>query len=99
MPADAKWLIDRYEVGIASGPCPSDDLPMKGLLVVVLWALAGSYVGGLIERVTGLGMTFPVLAAFVVAGMYLAVRITRATRSATVTHMLRAADPNERLAA
>ena len=72
---------------------------MKGLLVVVLWALAGSYVGGLIERVTGLGITFPVLAAFVVAGIYLAVRITRATGPATVTHILRAADPDERLVA
>jgi hypothetical protein len=72
---------------------------MKGLLVIVLWALAGSYVGGLIERVTGLGLTVPVMAAFAVAGIYLAARIARATRPATVTHIHRAADPGERIAA
>lgn len=88
-----------YEVGIASPMRSGDDLPMKGLLVVVLWALAGSYLGGLIERVTGLGMTLPMLLAFLVAGVYLAVRITRAAKSPTVIHMLPAAEKNERLAA
>ena len=34
----------------------------------------------LVERVTGLGVTLPVLAAFVVAGIYLAVRIALAAR-------------------
>ena len=38
---------------------------MKALVVLGLWALSGSYVGGLVERVTGLGVTLPVLAAFV----------------------------------
>jgi hypothetical protein len=72
---------------------------MKGLVVVGLWALAGCYLGGAVERITGLGMTFPVLAAFVVAGIYLGVRITRATRSANVIPMLPAVEQNERLAA
>ena len=53
---------------------------MKALVVLGLWALSGSYVGGLVERVTGLGVTLPVLAAFVVAGIYLAVRIALAAR-------------------
>jgi hypothetical protein len=48
---------------------------MKALAVIGLWALSGSYVGGLLERVTGLGLTIPVLAAFSVVGLYLAVRI------------------------
>ena len=55
---------------------------MKALVVVGLWALSGSYVGGLVERVTGLGLTLPVLAAFVVAGTYLAVRIALSARPA-----------------
>ena len=53
---------------------------MKALVVVGLWALSGSYVGGLVERVTGLGIALPVLAAFVVAGTYLAVRIALTAR-------------------
>jgi hypothetical protein len=53
---------------------------MKALVVLGLWALSGSYVGGLVERVTGLGVTLPLLAAFVVAGIYLAVRISLAAR-------------------
>jgi len=44
-------------------------------------------------------MTFPVLAAFVVVGIYLAVRIRRATRSTNVIRILPVAEPDERLAA
>jgi hypothetical protein len=51
-------------VGIAFGAADRDDLVMKPLLVAVLWVLAGSYFGGLVERVTGLGMTLPVLAVW-----------------------------------
>jgi hypothetical protein len=72
---------------------------MKGLLVVVLWSLAGSYVGGLAERVTGLGLMLPILAAFGVAGIYLAVRIARAARSAPVVRLIADQEHNERLAA
>jgi hypothetical protein len=86
-------------VGIASGPCHSDDLAMKPLLVAVLWVLAGSYVGGLIERVTGLGMTLPVLAAFAICGIYLAFRIARETRTTTAIGILPAPEQDERLAA
>jgi uncharacterized membrane protein len=72
---------------------------MKALLVVGLWAFTGWYVGGAVEQVTGLGLAIPVLAAFAVAGIYLAVRIVRAARSANVSPMPLAADPVERLAA
>ena len=40
-----------------------------------LWALAGLYVGNLVERLTGIGLTTAVMAAFAVAGIYLAVRL------------------------
>ena len=88
-----------YEVGIASGPGDGDDLAMKPLLVAVLWVLAGSYFGGLVERVTGLGMTLPVLAVFAICGVYLAVRIARTPRSAAAIGMLPAVEQDERLAA
>ncbi len=72
---------------------------MKPLLVAVLWVLAGSYFGGLVERVTGLGMTLPVLAVFAICGFYLALRIARTPRSTTSISVLPAADQDERLAA
>jgi hypothetical protein len=100
MPADAKWRLDPVRSGDRFGhTSDSHDLAHEALVVVVLWTLAGSYVGGLVERVTGLGMTLPVLAAFMVVGIYLAVRIARVPRSATVTPILRSADQDECLAA
>ena len=56
---------------------------MKPLLVIVLWALAGLYVGNLVERLTGIGLTTAVMAAFAVAGIYLAVRIAHTTTPAS----------------
>jgi hypothetical protein len=86
-------------VGIASSAGDRDDLAMKPLLVAVLWVLAGSYFGGLVERVTGLGMMLPVLAVFAICGCYLAVRIARTPRSAAAISNLPAAEQDERLAA
>jgi hypothetical protein len=86
-------------VGIAFGAADRDDLVMKPLLVAVLWVLAGSYFGGLVERVTGLGMTLPVLAAFAICGCYLALRIARTPRSTAVISILPAGEQDERLAA
>lgn len=86
-------------MGIASGPGDRDDLAMKPLLVAVLWVLAGSYFGGLVERVTGLGMTLPVLAVFAICGCYFALRIARAPRSTAAIGILPAAEQDERLAA
>ncbi len=65
---------------------------MKALLVVFLWALAGSGIGGAVERITGLGMSIPVLVAFTVVGLCLGLRIMLATRSASVVRVPRAAD-------
>ena len=73
--------------------------PMKGLIVFGLWTIAGWDLGGTVEWFTGLRMTFPVLAAFVVVGIYLAVRIRRTTRSTNVSRILPVAEPDERLAA
>ena len=86
-------------MGIAFGAADRDDLVMKPLLVAVLWVLAGSYFGGLVERVTGLGMTLPVLAAFAICGCYLALRIARTPRSTAVISILPAGEQDERLAA
>lgn len=72
---------------------------MKGLLVVVLWALAGSYFGGLIERVSGLAVMVPMMLGFLAAGIYLAVRITRTATSATVIDLQPTAEQSDRLAA
>ena len=91
--------LTRYEVGIASSFGDRDDLAMKPLLVAVLWVLAGSYFGGLVERVTGLGMTLPVLAVFAICGVYLAVRISRTPLSAAAIGILPAVEQDERLAA
>ena len=91
--------LTRYEVGIASSLGDHDDLVMKSLLVAVLWVLAGIYVGVLVERVTGLGMAFPVLAVFAVCGFYLALRIARVPESPAAIGMLPAAEQDERLAA
>ena len=65
----------RYEMGIASHARVRNDLAMKGLIVIGLWIVSGSYFGNLVERVTGFGVTIPVLAAFAVAGIYLGLRI------------------------
>ena len=65
---------------------------MKALLVVILWALAGSGIGGAVERMTGLGITTPILVAFVVIGVGLAVRIMRATKAAPVIRLPLGAD-------
>ena len=86
-------------MGIAFGAADRDDLVMKSLLVAVLWVLAGSYFGGLVERVTGLGMTLPVLAAFAICGCYLALRIARTPRSTAVISILPAGEQDDRLAA
>ena len=88
-----------YEVGIASGAGDGDDLAMKPLLVALLWVLAGTYAGRLVERVTGLGMTLPVLAVFAICGCYLALRIARTPRSTAVISILPAGEQDERLAA
>ena len=72
---------------------------MKALIVVGLWALSGSYFGGLVERITGLGLTLPVLAAFLATGTYLGIRIALAKRSANGSRVLTAAGPNQRLTA
>ncbi|MDR3474485.1 MAG: hypothetical protein P4M09_22780 [Devosia sp.] len=72
---------------------------MKPLLVAVLWVLAGSYFGGLVERVTGLGMMLPVLAVFAICGLWLALRIARAPRSTAAISHLPTADQDQRLAA
>jgi hypothetical protein len=86
-------------VGIVTVPRCGEDLSMKALFVVVLWALAGSYFGGLLERVTGLALTVPMLLGFLVAGIYLAVRITRTATSAAVVEMHPTAEQSDRLAA
>ena len=86
-------------MGIASGPGDSDDLAMKPLLVAVLWVLAGGYFGLLVQRVTGFGMTLPVLAVFAICGFWLALRIARAPRSTAAISHLPAADQDRRLAA
>lgn len=91
--------LTRYEVGIASRPGDRDDPSMKPLLVAVLWVLAGGYFGGLLERVTGLGMTLPVLGVFAICGFYLAFRIAHGTRTTTVISVLPAPGQDERLAA
>jgi hypothetical protein len=62
-------------MGIASRARVRNDLAMKGLVVIGLWVVSGSYFGSVVERVTGLGMTLPVLAAFAIAGIYLGLRI------------------------
>jgi hypothetical protein len=64
-----------YEMGIASRARVRNDPAMRVLVVIGLWIVSGSYLGGVIERVTGLGLTIPVLAAFAVAGIYLGFRI------------------------
>ena len=86
-------------MGIASGAGDGDDLAMKPLLVALLWVLAGTYAGRLVERVTGLGMTLPVLAVFAICGCYLALRIARTPRSTAVISILPAGEQDERLAA
>jgi hypothetical protein len=72
---------------------------MKEFAVVGLWALAGCYVGGGVERITGLATMFSVLAAFAVVGIYLGIRVMLATRSAKLSRVLRAADPGTPLTA
>lgn len=72
---------------------------MKPVLVAVLWVLAGGYFGGLVERVTGLGMTLPVLSVFAICGFYLAFQIARATKPTTAMQIIPATDQDERLAA
>jgi hypothetical protein len=74
-------------VGVIVDPRFGEDLPMEGLLAVVLWTLAGSYLGGLIERVSGLAVTVPMMRGFPVAGVCLAVRITRTATSAAVVQL------------
>jgi hypothetical protein len=86
-------------VGIVTASRIGEDQPMKGLLVVVLWALAGSYFGGLVERVSGLAVTVPMMLGFLVAGIYLAVRITRTATSAAVIELHSTAEQSDRLAA
>jgi putative lipase involved disintegration of autophagic bodies len=72
---------------------------MKALFVIGLWTFVGWNVGGAVETVTGLSVTIPMLAAFAVAGAYLAVRILHtSTRSGTAA-LTSTAGQDERLAA
>jgi hypothetical protein len=71
---------------------------MKGLLIIGLWALAGSGVGASVTLVTDLAVTFPVTVAFVILGIYLSVRTLRSQAAANVSLGPPAVDPSERVA-
>jgi hypothetical protein len=69
---------------------------MKGLIVVGLWVVSGGYFGSVVERVTGLGLTIPVLAAFAVAGIYLGLRVMRGGASMNARRTFRFAGARRR---
>jgi hypothetical protein len=83
-------------MGIASCARVRNDRVMKGLVVVGLWVVSGSYFGSVAERVTGLGVTIPVLAAFSVAGIYLGVRIRTGGASSSGRRAFRFAGAHRR---
>jgi len=72
---------------------------MKELVIVGLWVFAGWIFGGVLGMATGLRVADPLIVGFAVVGLYLAVRIRLAARSANATPEFPAADPEGRLTA